>query len=321
MRLMRWTLPALAAALTLSGSAFGQSGDNLDITLFQPQIDVSAESFPNRDFDTQAGEYGSGASKIGLLVPLGSTHLRPQKSILGYQFLGVADFQKTTPDITFLNDNHHLTTGTLAVAGLALTQSKNLVIGAAGVSFGEDEAISGSPSYRFWGGAAATHKMGKKSTLLYGGAVTYTFGRGLALPIIGAIWRLNQKWSLTAFAPFYVVAGYTATDNVTFRIRTGPAGNVFRFSNDNQSEFTSEPDVVYLKIVQWRTTGEIEWKASKNVTLMAEAGSVTTAKFAFSDNARGEHPFFDDKTAEAPYARFAARFRFGKTILDEWPKP
>src|SRR5262249_6419958 len=133
-----------------------------------------------------------------------------------------------------------------------------------------------------------------------------------------AIWHLSKKWNLTAFAPLYLSGDYAATDNVTVHVRTGPTGNVYRFSNENQVEFAGKDDVVYLRIFQWKTTGEIEWRASKDVALMAEVGTIRTIKFAFADNAKGDDPFFDDSTKQAPYARFAVRFRFGKTILDEW---
>ena len=39
---------------------------------------------------------------------------------------------------------------------------------------------------------------------------------------------------------------------------------------------------------------------------------------SFADNARGTDPFIDEKTGSAPYARIAARFTFGKSILEDW---
>ncbi len=132
------------------------------------------------------------------------------------------------------------------------------------------------------------------------------------------MWRLNPKWNLTVIAPFNVVANYKATEKVAVRIRTGAAGNRFRFSNENQSEFAGEPDTVYLRIVQWRTTGEIEWKASDDVSLLAQAGTTCTIKFDFSNDTRGTDPFFQDKTGAAPYLRVAVRFLFGKTLLEQW---
>ena len=75
---------------------------------------------------------------------------------------------------------------------------------------------------------------------------------------------------------------------------------------------------VYLRIAQWQTTGEVEWKASDHVSLLARAGITRTTKFAFSDDAKGNHPFFEDETRAAPYARVAARFTFGKTLLEKW---
>lgn len=107
------------------------------------------------------------------------------------------------------------------------------------------------------------------------GAATYQFGRGLAVPVVGGIWRVNPRWSLSGTLPFSVAASYRVRDNLGLRFLLGFAGNRYRFANDG--EFPGQPETVYLSIVQSRPIAEVEWKVG-------------------------------------------ARFRFGKSILDEWKK-
>lgn len=327
MRAILRGVAGFASLAVLCGGAFCQTEEDLELKLFRPRLEIAADSFPSREFeDAGDGEFGNDTVRLNVNIPLGTTHVRPQKRVLAYQFLALANFSSGSPDIrlispSFQGQDHRLYTGVLAFGAVMLGRSKNLFAVAAGTSVAEDQDTLDSPSGRFWGAGIATHRFGEKSTLIYGGLFAHTFGRGILLPIIGGSWRLNPKWTLTALAPFNVAARFAATDRIAVRIRTGPAGNRFRFSNENQSEFGapgSQPEIVYLRIVQWRTTGEIEWKVSDDVALLAQAGWTRTTRFEFADNSRGEDAFFDDKTGQAPYVKVAARFLFGKTILDDW---
>jgi uncharacterized protein DUF6268 len=320
MRATRWIVPTLAASVLLGGTAFGQTEEDFELKLFRPRLEISADTYPSRSFEDDTGEYGSHSGRVNVTLPLGSTHLRPNRTILAYQFLAQANFTGASPDINLAPpiEDHRLYTGALSFTSVMLGRSKNLYLVSLGATAAEDQDTVKSPNERFYGAALATHRFKGKSTLIYGGAFVYTFGRGLAVPIIGGMWRLNPKWSLTAMAPFNIAATYKATDRVAVRLRTGPAGNRFRFSNDNQAEFPGEPETVYLRIVQWRTTGEIEWKVSDDVILLAQAGTARTLRFEIADNSRGTDPFLDEKTGSAPYLKVAARFLFGKSILEEW---
>ncbi len=84
---------------------------------------------------------------------------------------------------------------------------------------------------------------------------------------------------------------------------------------------SGQPETVYLSIVQSRLTAEIDWKAGRDVSLYAQAGTVRTVRFVFSEDAgiRSEK-FVDDSTLPAGYLKVGARFRFGKSILDDWKK-
>jgi len=320
MRATKWIVPALTATVLLGGTAFCQSEEEFELNLFRPRLEISADTYPSRSFQDDTGEYGSHSGRIGVTLPLGSTHLRPNRSILAWQFLAQANLTEASPVITLTPpiEDHRLYTGSLSLTSLMLGRSKNLYVVSLGATAAEDQDTLKSPSDRFYGAGLATHRFGGKSTLIYGGAFAYTFGRGLVLPIIGGMWRLNPKWSLTAMAPFNVAANYKATDRVALRFRIGAAGNRFRLSNDNQSEFAGQPETVYLRIVQWRTTGEIEWKVSDAVSLVAQAGTARTLRFEIADNSRGADPFIDEKGTSAPYLRVAARFQFGKSILEQF---
>jgi hypothetical protein len=321
MRATKWIPAALTVFVLLGGAAYCQTEDDFELKLFRPRLDISADGFPSRSFEDDSGEYGSHSGRLSVNVPLGSTHLRPQGTrVLAYQFMAQAALTQASPDINLTPaiEDHRLYTGALSFTSLVLGRSKNLYLFSVGGSAAEDQDTKRSPSGRFYGAGVGTHRFSGGSTLIYGGVFAYTFGRGLPLPIIGGMWHLSPKWSLIALAPFNVAGNYAASRKVTVRVRTGPSGNNYRFSNENQSDFAGEPDTVYFHVVQWRTTGEIEWKVSDDVALLVQAGTARTVRFEFADNARGTDPFIDEKTGSAPYFKIAARFLFGKSILEQW---
>jgi hypothetical protein len=312
-------LLALPWILLCSPIALAQVEDDIELKLFRPRLELGGDSFSDRAFEDGAGDYGSRSTRLDLSFPLSATHVRPQRSIMAYQLLGRVHGSSESPDITFLADDHRLVTAGVSVAALFVGSDENLYVGSVGATVAEDdETISDSPKARPYAFGLGTRHLGSKVTLGYGGAYSYQYGRGYLLPIIGVIWKMSPRWTLTALPPFVVSAGFKANEHLTVRIRTAPAGNRYRFSNADQVDFPGEPDTLYLRVVQWRTTGEVEWKASRNFSVLAAIGSSRTLRFAISADEQGDAPLFEDETKPAAYARVAARFTFGKTVLDEW---
>jgi hypothetical protein len=315
--LRRLALAGAAAALA-AGAAWGQEGEGaLELDLFRPQLEIGGTSIAERSLDDQAGEYSSQGGWFNLTVPLGATHLRPDKRVMGYQFLARVQLESANPDFTFLQQDRRLYSGGASVASLMLGRDGNVYLAAVGASAAEDDETLSDVDPRFFGLGLATRRLSKSGVVLaYGGSYTYVFGRGLLLPAFGVFWKINPKWSLSGVAPFLVAARYRAGESVDLRLRTGIAGNGYRFSN--QGEFPGSPDTLYLQMVQWRTTAEVEWRAARSVSLLLQVGTNRTFRLDFAEDPDGDVVVLSDAVEPAPFVRASARFRFGKTLLDEW---
>src|SRR5436309_8324578 len=122
MRAMKLGFVTVASLAVFGGAAFCQSEEDIELNLFRPRLEIGADSFPSRSFDTRNGEYGSDSAWMNVNIPLGSTHIRPGGRVLGYQFMAGARLSGASPDITGFNVNrdHKLYTGGLNLTSLTL---------------------------------------------------------------------------------------------------------------------------------------------------------------------------------------------------------
>jgi hypothetical protein len=324
-RSARFILASLAVLACGAAGVFAQ--EDIDLRLFRPQVDLSGETFQDKPFDDMiSDEYGSDAMSFSANIPLGKTHVRWDRKYRASQFFAHVQATRAAPDITFLTGpERRLYSGLLAASGVWLSRSNNLYVASAGGSFAEDDRTIHDAQARFYALFLGTHRIREWITLVYGGAATYQFGRGLALPVVGVVWWINPKWTLVGTLPFSAAALYRIRDDLGLRLLVGFAGNRYRFANErdfpNQPLGQPQAETVYLSTLQSRLTAEIEWKAGGAVSLYAQAGTVRNLQFVFSEDAGiDSDKFIDDSTQPAGYLKLGARFTFGKSILDEWKK-
>lgn len=317
----RLRMPPLVVVVIVAGAAgVARAQDEIVLDLFRSRVDIAADRLPDRPFNEDVngnpvdGDYGSSSVSLFANIPLGGVHVRPGKKVVASQWFVGGMYQRSSPDITFLSQDHTLTNGVLNASRLWLSRGRELYLVSAGASFAEDQDTLSDLKPRFFGLFVGTHRFNPETALLYGGAFTYVFGRGLPLPIIGVRWRINPKWTLTGMVPFTVDARYAARRDLAVRIRLAPQGNLYRFSN--QGDFPGQDEVVHLRTVHGKLTGELEWVAARNFTLLVQGGVIRARKFAFADEDNND--FLDTSTPATGYARVAARFIFGKTLLDQW---
>jgi hypothetical protein len=303
--------------------------DPLVLDLFRPQLDVGLESIPRKTFTDDEDvvlpngitnlndeEFGRGTLFLNTNIPLGGTHLRPEGSIVGYQFFASAQFASSSTDITFLSRNPDLYNGGLRFTAVMLGKGLNMYVASIGASFAEDQDTIGDMKPRFSGLGLGTHKKSEKTTFVYGGAYTFTFGRGRVLPLFGVMWKLNSRWSLSTVLPLTVRATYHPGPNGKFHMLLTPAGDEFRFSNEDPVEFSGKEDTVFLRLTGIKLGAEWEYKASSHFGFAVQGGVIGARRLKFVES-QGEDPFLDARIDPAGYLRLLARFTFGESLLDK----
>lgn len=316
----RLPTPAWAAAVLCVSvvSVARAQEETIVLDLFRSRVDVGVDRVPDRSFEDGIadnpvpGGFASSTVSLSTILPLGGVHVRPDAKRVASQLFAGVMLQRSSTDILAL-PRYTLYQGLVSVSNVWLSRGHELYFASAGASFAEDQETIGSLEPRFFGLFVGTHHLGADTSLLYGGSFTYVFGRALPLPIIGVRWKIDSEWTLTGMVPFVVDARYQARKNLVVGIRLAPRGNQYRCSNEGR--FPGQDDIVYLSLVEGRLFGEVEWKSTSNISLLARVGVSRVRRLAFEDRDRNE--FFNAGTQTGGFAQIALRATFGKTILDE----
>ncbi|MGH9748902.1 MAG: DUF6268 family outer membrane beta-barrel protein [Candidatus Polarisedimenticolia bacterium] len=310
-----WFSAAVTAAVLLfvGAPSLRAQTEEIELDLFRPRVELTGETAAAREFQEGTGELEWRALSVNANIPLGSVHADLKGRVLAYQHFLSANFAEVPADIELLNDpDRTLYHGGARFTTMMLGRSKNLYIISAGTTFAEDSETLGSMKQRLSALFAATHRVNPKVMLIYGGAFTYQFGRGTPLPLFGVSWRAGERWTLSGALPFSISARYAATRDLSVRLRLAASGNRYRF--ENQGEFPGADEVVFLRLVQTQVAGGIEWRASPDVTLMAEAGITRASTVTFTDG-DGDTDLLEDSTDPGGYLKVGMRFLFGESLL------
>jgi len=303
--------------------------EQLVLDLFRPQLDIGLEGIPRRGFsDDEDGvlpngitdltdeEFRRGTVFLNTNIPLARTHVDPDGSIIGYQFFASAQFASSSTEITFLSRDPELYNGGLRFTAVMLSRGLNMYVASVGAGFAEDQETIGDMKPRFSGLGLGTYRKGEKTTFIYGGVYTFTFGRGRVLPLFGVLWKLNPSWSLGTVLPLSVRATYHPGEKGKLHLLLAPAGDEFRFSNEDPVEFPGEEDTVLLRLTGIKLGAEWEYKASSHFGFAVQGGVIGARRLKFVES-QGEDPFLDARIDPAGYLKLLARFTFGQSLLDK----
>lgn len=313
-------LPAglAVAAVALFGARVAVAQEDFDIRLLKPTVTIMGSGSPDKGFKDESidGEYGEKQYDLRANIPLGPAHVHPQASILGDQFMLNVAYGTRSQDLTFLPDQPRLYQGTVSLSALLLSKKFNIYYFAAGASYAEDRTSLSDVQTRPFAVGLGTHRTKGQWLLVYGGAFTYVYGRGLLLPLFGVVKKINDHWVFAGAVPFF----WRFTDIFNQKVRLSyilrAAGQRFRIDNSG-GIFPGQDPEVYERVVEGRLGAQLEYRANKSLTLLAEAGEAFGRRLEF--NNLHQDPFFDQQLRPAPYALVGLRFGIGKSIFDEAP--
>lgn len=298
--------------------------------LFRSRLTLGGESSGERSFREDEGPYIDASedtllmrsANVSLNVPLGGTHVRPEGSLLGYQFFAHAAGGASSVDLdaAFLDDDLGLYRSGLGLSALILSRSRKLYAAALIINGAEEEESRDDPDLRYTGVGLGSFHRG--STLwIYGGAFTYQLGRGLALPVFGGWSRISPNWSLAGVVPFFFRAAYQPAPAWSLGLFAKVNGNRYGFDNSddpdtpaNDKRLPGEPQDLFLRLVQGKLGADLSWRVSDHFSLVAEAGSLVGRRLIFSDS---DEEIFSAEIEPAGYASLKVGFTFGDTLFDE----
>ncbi|HUD72611.1 MAG TPA: DUF6268 family outer membrane beta-barrel protein [Dongiaceae bacterium] len=320
-RLMRKFLSlasVLMAAWLATPAARAQEG--FDLRLFRPSVGVWFGGSPDVDFTPDPdsppveGQYGARSIGFGANFPLGLTgvHL-DNEHLLAHQVLLGVTFATTDQTIDPLARAPRLYNGGITTTALFATKAGNLYAGSLGASFAEDEDTIDDLKTRLFALGLGTWRKSRTLAFVYGGAVTYLFGRESVLPAFGVLWNPSPNWFISGALPFSVRVSQHVSEKVRFNYLLYAAGQRYRFANDGT--FPGQDEVVFQRMRETHLGAEIEYRPSHDWAILGQAGIAGGRRLSFAD--QGEEDFFDSKIDPAPYVKVGVRCLFGKTVLED----
>jgi Domain of unknown function (DUF6268) len=298
------------------GTAPARAQEDMELQLFRPRLEIAGERSPDKPFQDIPGEFGQRAVEFKLNLPLGPTVFHPQaEHLLGHQVFAQLQYASAPTDISFLGRTPRLQTGAARIAALFLSQNLNLYGGMLGASFAEDDKTIDHLEARFSGMGFGTYRKTEKLMFIYGGVVSYQYGRRLAIPLFGVSWRYRPRWSLFSVVPFLVKTTYTGSERYRLSFQLAVTGNRYRFSNEG--DFPGEPETIFLRLRQARLGAEIEYHLTRDNSILGEAGVQNARTLDFTRTSRPDSDFFSEPIDPAGYVKVAWRYTFGKSLVEK----
>lgn len=314
----RLSMKILSIAALFAGSMLAapeaRAQADFELRLFRPSVSLQFGTTADADFQSVDGQYGYNSVGIGMNIPLGRTGIHTGTDhLLAHQvLLGVV---AATNDQTIepLARSPRLYNGGITTTALFATRAGNLYAGSVGASFAEDEDTINDLDTRLFALGLGTHKHSPELIWVYGGAVTYLFGKKSLLPAFGMIWAPTPGWVISGALPFSVRVSQRLEKNLRLNYLLYASGQRYRFLNNGT--FPGQDEVVFQRMRESRLGAEIEYRPSPDWALLAQLGVAGGRRLSFADP--GEEDFVEDRIDPSPYVKVGVRYLFGKTILED----
>jgi hypothetical protein len=321
---------AAAAALFLLSAGTARAQGEVDLRLFRPSLTITGIGTTKSDFSDQDIDAEYRSSNVTLLanIPLGPAHLKGGGGLLGWQPMltigaGATDQTFNLPTV---DREPRLYNGLVNGSVLLISSKPNMHYISVGASFAEEEETVSNPDIRGSAIYFGTYRKSPAWTLVYGGAYSFVYGRGLLLPAFGLIWTPNQNWTLSGILPFGWRLSQKLGETTFLNYVVWVSGQRYGFENDGTFTVPAEfrNDKVYERVREQHLGVELELGRGRPFAFLAQAGVAFARRLAFtpiesSGAAIESRPdaLVDDAIDPAPYLRLSFRVPLGKSLLDE----
>lgn len=285
--------------------------EDFGLDLFRPRVALNFDAVQKREFKDSSDTFGTSGASLTATIPLGAARVKATGDPRVFQMFAQVHAGTSAPKICFLTRDHRLYTGGASIAGVWLSQKRNFYYVSLGTSFAEDDATIHKIEPRFALMAVGSARRSDTFSWLYGAAFAYTFGRGLAFPVLGARWRPSEEWTIQTILPLSVNARWRASADVRVDLHAGVVGGRSRLANEG--EYPGASSTLALRQTHGSLDGGVEFKVSPAVALAAHGGVLVGGKLAIED---GDRELASRKFARNAFVRLSARYIFGRPSLD-----
>ncbi len=256
----------------------GPADDHLGSDFLQPQISVGFSAAPVRNFQDIDGTFGVNSATSTAAIPIYRVLEGASENPTASFALARGQFSSLNEDISFLPSSHVIYKSRIGVTGGIATTRHHLYLLTIGGGFAEDRNTVGSPRIRTTGSLLGKYQLVDSFAFIYGLSYSYTFNRGLMLPLLGTHCSLGRNLKLHIVLPFSLNIDYEEAQELHF-------GFVIRANGDQihieeNSFFGTQSLPLFLKLAQIQSGFSVSFKLSREIWLRGEAGVLRNRNFA-----------------------------------------
>jgi hypothetical protein len=285
-----------------------------DKKFLSPHLKLGAEYVLPADLSDTSGTYGLATGQLGFTYPLISKRFSLTNDLDYKSMVVVANVNGTyrLPDFSFIKTQHQLLAANAGASAIYNSGNKNTLIGNLTFGIAEDFKSIQTFQLRITGLAALKHKVSGNFSYIAGLHYSFIYGRGLPLPILGAIIRTGDKGKLKIILPLNISWKYKLNEYDMLTIFLQPEGLQSNFYSANDSLFTGKPDVVRFRQRSFKAGANLKIGVNDRIHFTPELGYLFRRNIAFSEaGLTAKENFFSQKVKGAPYVKVMVRILIG----------
>ncbi len=259
--------------LLLPGSVLAQgfsTEDHLSLDFLRPQITAGYSSASARLFQDVEGSYGAASAALLASVPLYQEFSSATGSPTSYFLLARGQFSSLYPEVSFIPRVNAVYSSTLGITGGIRTPSHHLYLLTLNAGIAEDDKTVTNALLRPTGSLLGEYRLDDAFAFIYGLSYSFTFDRGLLLPLLGTHCRLSNHITMHLVLPYSLELEYREVEALKFAFIVRANGYQARISQDNfPGPLTSS---LYLKSAQVQAAFNVTIGLGNSLWLCGEAG-------------------------------------------------
>lgn len=283
-------------------------GVELSFNRSQIQVDVSGVS--RSEAPDLGGDYRTGQLGINSALSLYSKLRIGRDGADMIRILAHVRASGATVELDALGRVLSMVRAGAGVTAMYMSKGQNLFLGHVGASLAAEREVLGDSTIRPYAAALGTYQSSDHFYLLYGGALTYSYGRRLFLPAAGIAWMPSKEWQITALLPFFIGAKHKLSDKLALRAALTIAGD--QYNIDNGGQYPMASDTLRLRAYEARAVFGANYDLNDDFQLVFDVGVAAPRGLAIVD---GDSTLADSSIDPAGFAKAAVVWRFGSRPL------
>ncbi|HEY6952809.1 MAG TPA: hypothetical protein VI758_10400 [Bacteroidota bacterium] len=252
--------------------------DHIGTDFLQPQLTAGYSAASERLFKDIDGRFDASTASIAAAVPVyrsRSTDVSPSGSCF---VLARGSFSSLKPEISFLPSADVVYRTSFGMTAGISTTGNHLYLLTLEVGMSEDGRTISNPRLRPTGSLVGKYHLDDSFAFFYGLSYSYTFNRGLVLPLLGTRCVLATDLQLHMILPLSMEIDYQEAPALHFGLVVRAEGDQIHF--DDRGIFGPQTLPLYIKIAQVQGAVNVSVGLGDGFWLDGEAGMLRGRKFA-----------------------------------------